>query len=93
MKRLRWPGLAIRSMVWIVVSGKTMLMRLLMEIRVNDFTYIIYTTSVYVKSDQGVSRPHFRLNLEDLTSSLGSISRCRPTVFLLSMRAALVEMA
>jgi hypothetical protein len=29
---VRWPGLAIRSMVWIVVSGRTMFMRLLMGI-------------------------------------------------------------
>ena len=36
MKRLRWPGFAIRSMVWTVDSGNTMLMRLLMEMRVND---------------------------------------------------------
>ena len=30
MKQLRWPGLAIQSMVRIVVSGRTMLMRLIM---------------------------------------------------------------
>lgn len=33
MKRLRWPGLANLSMVWTVASGRTMLMRLLMGMR------------------------------------------------------------
>ena len=49
MNRLRWPGLAIRSMVRSVVSGRTMLMRLLMRMSLNDLIRIVYTIDVYVK--------------------------------------------
>jgi len=33
MNLLRMPGLAKRSIVWMMAVGKTMLMRLLMEIK------------------------------------------------------------
>ena len=47
MKRLRCPGLAIPSMVRIVVSGKTMLMRLPMEYI--PFIHMVYTSGMEVK--------------------------------------------
>ena len=38
MKWLRWPGLTMRSMVFTVVSGNTMLIRLLMGEELNYLT-------------------------------------------------------
>ncbi len=63
MNLLRSPFLAKRSMVWIVAVGKTMLMRLLMELRLM-LICARYTTSVYrqrsVRSNGlGISRGAF----------------------------------
>src|SRR4051794_14110770 len=55
MKRLRWPGRAMRSIVRTVSSGRMTLMRFVMDLKLNYLNHIIYTLSVYVKSHQSLT--------------------------------------
>src|SRR6266852_2316226 len=70
MKRLRWPGLAIRSMVWTVASGRTMLMRLLIGIKAKDLMSKAYTQLVCMS--RGINR--LRGTAPDCETNNGELS-------------------